>query len=165
MCILLQCCICVLLLDIKLVHSTLLDIGLFDMNTKVEDAQKEIAKCMDLSKDGIHAMLMVFSATTRFSQEDVNTVESIRMFFGDNIADHMILVFTNGDQVDENTLNKMLSDKRAIYLQVFIIFLSNLALPCSFLPILIGSAFKDLFVCSFCLMLYFFTEFSEAMCK
>jgi hypothetical protein len=78
-------------------------------------------KCMDLSKDGIHAMLMVFSATNRFSHEDVNTVESIITFSGDTIADHMILVFTNGDQVDENTLNEMLSDKRAIYLQVFII--------------------------------------------
>ncbi|XP_066344200.1 immune-associated nucleotide-binding protein 9-like [Miscanthus floridulus] len=99
--------------------------GLFDMNTELEDASKEIAKCMDLSKDGIHAMLMVFSASTRFSREDVDTVESITMFFGDSIADHMILVFTNGDQVDENTLKKMLSDKRATYLQKLVELCAN----------------------------------------
>nr|TKW04514.1 hypothetical protein SEVIR_7G115000v2 [Setaria viridis] len=92
--------------------------GLFDMNASTtEDARKEIAKCMDLSKDGIHAMLLVFSAATRFSDEDVNTVASIKMFFGDSISNHMILVFTNGDQVGESTLKKMLSNKRARYLQ------------------------------------------------
>ncbi|CAL5067963.1 unnamed protein product [Urochloa decumbens] len=56
-------------------------------------------------------------AATRFSDEDVNTVESIKMFFGDSISNHMILVFTNGDQVGESTLKKMLSNKRARYLQ------------------------------------------------
>ncbi|CAN6235095.1 unnamed protein product [Urochloa humidicola] len=92
--------------------------GLFDMNASTtEDARKEIAKCMDLSKDGIHAMTLVFSAATRFSEEDVNTVESIKMFFGDSISNHMILVFTNGDQVGETALKKMLSNKRARYLQ------------------------------------------------
>lgn len=112
------------------------------MNTEVEDASKEIAKCIDLSKAGIHAMLMVFSASTRFSREDVDTVESIKMFFGDSIADHMILVFTNGDQVDESTLKKMLSDKRAIYLQVFII-----SVPCCFAVFFsrssMGSGYED----------------------
>jgi hypothetical protein len=76
---------------------------------------------------------------TRFSREDVDTVESIRTFFGDSIADHMILVFTNGDQVDENTLKKMLSDKRATYLQVFII-----SVQCCFARFFsMGSGYED----------------------
>lgn len=36
------------------------------MNVTTEDARKEIAKCVDMSRDGIHAMLMVFSAASRF---------------------------------------------------------------------------------------------------
>ncbi|KAF8772386.1 hypothetical protein HU200_005789 [Digitaria exilis] len=91
--------------------------GLFDMNITTEDARKEIAKCLDMSRDGIHAMLMVFSAATRFTPEDADTVKSIKMFFGDKIVDHMILVFTYGDQVRERTWRKMLTDKNARYLQ------------------------------------------------
>ncbi|CAL5067962.1 unnamed protein product [Urochloa decumbens] len=91
--------------------------GLYDINVTTEDARKEIAKCLDMYKDGIHAMLMVFSAATRFTPEDAETIKSIKMFFGDKIVDHMILVFTYGDQVGEMTWRKMLTDKNARYLQ------------------------------------------------
>ncbi|KAG2566391.1 immune-associated nucleotide-binding protein 9-like [Panicum virgatum] len=91
--------------------------GLYDINVKTEDTHKEIAKCLDMSREGIHAMLMVFSAATRFTPEDADTIKSITMFFGDKIVDHMILVFTYGDQVGEMTWRKMLTDKNARYLQ------------------------------------------------
>ncbi|GJN02861.1 hypothetical protein PR202_ga20250 [Eleusine coracana subsp. coracana] len=90
---------------------------LFDMNVATEAVRKEIVKCMDMSRDGIHAMLMVFSAASRFTAEDAETIESIKMFFGDKIVDHMILVFTYGDQVGEATFERMLTDKDAVYLQ------------------------------------------------
>jgi hypothetical protein len=93
-------------------------LGLYDINVKTEDTHKEIAKCLDMSREGIHAMLMVFSAATRFTPEDADTIKSITMFFGDKIVDHMILVFTYGDQVGEMTWRKMLTDKNARYLQV-----------------------------------------------
>ncbi|KAG2572301.1 hypothetical protein PVAP13_7KG154000 [Panicum virgatum] len=91
--------------------------GLYDINVKTEDTHKEIAKCMDMSRDGIHAMLMVFSAATRFTPEDADTIKSIKIFFGEKIVDHMILVFTYGHQVGEMTWRKMLTDKNARYLQ------------------------------------------------
>ncbi|GJN27548.1 hypothetical protein PR202_gb15578 [Eleusine coracana subsp. coracana] len=100
-------------LYLVLVFST----GLFDMNVATEAVRKEIVKCMDMSRDGIHAMLMVFSATSRFTAEDAETIESIKMFFGDKIVDHMILVFTYGDQVGEATFETMLTNKDAVYLQ------------------------------------------------
>lgn len=53
------------------------------MDITAEDVRKEIVKCMDMAKDGIHAILMVFSATSRFSREDENTVENIKLFFGE----------------------------------------------------------------------------------
>ncbi|KAL6634562.1 hypothetical protein ACP70R_027233 [Stipagrostis hirtigluma subsp. patula] len=84
--------------------------GLFDMSIASEDAGKEIVKCMNMAKDGIHAVLMVFSATSRFSKEDASTIEAINAFFGEKIVDHMILVFTYGDLVGESELKSMLSD-------------------------------------------------------
>ncbi|TVT98244.1 hypothetical protein EJB05_56463, partial [Eragrostis curvula] len=91
--------------------------GLYDMNMTEEDTRKEIAKCMDLSKNGIHAMLMVFSAASRFSREDADTIKSIKMFFGDKIVDHMIVVFTHGDHVEESRWKYMLTNEGAKYLQ------------------------------------------------
>lgn len=102
------------------------------MNITTEDARKEIAKCLDMSRDGIHAMLMVFSAATRFTPEDADTVKSIKMFFGDKIVDHMILVSTYGDQVGEMNWRKMLSNKNVRYLQVNF-FLASLISPLHFL--------------------------------
>jgi len=65
---------------------------------------------MNMAKDGIHAVLMVFSATSRFSREDASTVETIKVFFGEKIVDHMILVFTYGDLVGESKLRNMLNN-------------------------------------------------------
>ncbi|KAL5213938.1 hypothetical protein ABZP36_003090 [Zizania latifolia] len=92
--------------------------GLFDMDIRAEVVRKEIVKCMDMTKDGIHAMLMVLSATSRFSCEDEKTIESIKMFFGDKILDHLILVFTRGDEVGEEiSWRKTLADDAPPYLQ------------------------------------------------
>ena len=88
---------------------------------------------MDMSRDGIHAMLMVFSAASRFTHEDAGTIQSIKMFFGERIVDHMILVFTYGGQVGERVWSRMLTDKDAKYLQVhpplsrFTLFISVLS--------------------------------------
>ncbi|KAM3387172.1 hypothetical protein ACQJBY_010183 [Aegilops geniculata] len=71
--------------------------GLFEVDTTPENVHTEIARCLDMTKDGIHAILMVFSATCRFSHEDEKTVELIKLLLGDKVLDHMILVFTHGD--------------------------------------------------------------------
>uniref|UniRef100_K3YSL3 AIG1-type G domain-containing protein n=2 Tax=Setaria italica TaxID=4555 RepID=K3YSL3_SETIT len=81
--------------------------GLFEVKVTTEDAGKEIVKCLNMAKDGIHAVLMVFPATHRFSQESESTIESIKAFFGEKIVNHMILVFTYGDVIGESKLKKM----------------------------------------------------------
>jgi hypothetical protein len=100
---------------------------LFDMTISSEDAGKEIVKCMNMAKDGIHAVLMVFSATSRFSREDSSTIDTIKIFFGEKIIDHMILVFTYGDLVGESKLKSMLNNAPE-YLQVT--FFSLLLILC-----------------------------------
>ncbi|KAL8480219.1 hypothetical protein ACS0TY_026950 [Phlomoides rotata] len=74
--------------------------GLFDTSVESEIIQNEIAKCIKLAKNGIHAVLVVLSVRTHFSQEEVSVIASLKQFFGDQICDYMILVFAHGDALD-----------------------------------------------------------------
>ncbi|KAJ3675506.1 hypothetical protein LUZ60_004548 [Juncus effusus] len=85
--------------------------GLFDWSNNSEDIGKEIVNCVNLAKDGIHAVLMVFSIRARFSEEEEATIERLQMFFGERIIDYMVVVFTGGDELEESdmTFNEYLS--------------------------------------------------------
>ncbi|MBA0602793.1 hypothetical protein E1A91_D13G141400v1 [Gossypium mustelinum] len=76
--------------------------GLFDFSAGSEFIGKEIVKCIDLAKDGIHAVLVVFSVRTRFSQEEEAALRSLQTLFGSKIVNYMIVVFTGGDELEEN---------------------------------------------------------------
>ncbi|KAK7399417.1 hypothetical protein VNO78_10599 [Psophocarpus tetragonolobus] len=73
--------------------------GLFDGTQSVG---KEIVKCIDMAKDGIHAILMVFSVRSRFSEEEQATFLTLQALFGYQIVDYMIVVFTGGDDLEDN---------------------------------------------------------------
>ncbi|XP_012848267.1 PREDICTED: protein AIG1-like [Erythranthe guttata] len=81
--------------------------GLFDCSAEPQFIGKEIAKCINLTKDGIHAILLVASIKTRISKEDEEAgVLMLRSFFGPKITDYMIVVFTGGDDLeDDDTLD------------------------------------------------------------
>ncbi|XP_031121249.1 immune-associated nucleotide-binding protein 9-like isoform X2 [Ipomoea triloba] len=76
--------------------------GLFDFSGESEFIGKEIVNCINMAKDGIHAVLVVFSVRTRFSREEEAAVQSLCDFFGSKLADYMIVVFTGGDDLEEN---------------------------------------------------------------
>ncbi|KAG5047710.1 hypothetical protein JHK82_017070 [Glycine max] len=67
-----------------------------------DSAGKEIVKCIDMAKDGIHAILMVFSVRTRFSEEEQATFLTLQALFGHQIVDYMIVFFTGGDDLEAN---------------------------------------------------------------
>ncbi|ONK57676.1 uncharacterized protein A4U43_C09F2930 [Asparagus officinalis] len=74
--------------------------GLFDFSPGSGSAGKEIVNCINLTKEGIHALLMVFSVTCRFTRDEEAAIQSMKSFFGDRIVDHMIVVFTGGDVLE-----------------------------------------------------------------
>ncbi|KAM7460988.1 hypothetical protein LguiA_029109 [Lonicera macranthoides] len=83
--------------------------GLFDFSAESEFIRKEIVKCIDIAKDGIHAALLVLSVRTRFSKEEEAAIQSLQNFFGSKINDYMIVVFTGGDELeDDETLEDYL---------------------------------------------------------
>ncbi|CAJ1958717.1 unnamed protein product [Sphenostylis stenocarpa] len=73
--------------------------GLYD---GTHSAGKEIVKCIDMAKEGIHAVLMVYSIKNRFSEEEYATFLALQALFGHKIVDYMIVVFTGGDELEEN---------------------------------------------------------------
>lgn len=85
--------------------------GLFDFSTGSEFIGREIVKCIDLAKDGLHAVLMVFSISSRFTPEEAASIQSMKTLFGDRIVDYMIVVFTGGDilEVSKKTLKDYIS--------------------------------------------------------
>ncbi|KAJ4761748.1 P-loop containing nucleoside triphosphate hydrolases superfamily protein [Rhynchospora pubera] len=76
--------------------------GMFDWSVGSEDIGKEIVKCVNMAKDGIHAVIMVFSIRSRFSEGEETTLERLQMFFGERIVDYMVIVFTGGDDLEED---------------------------------------------------------------
>ncbi|KAI3717682.1 hypothetical protein L1987_69449 [Smallanthus sonchifolius] len=86
--------------------------GLFDSSVDTEYIGKEIVKCINMARDGIHAVLVVLTVRNRFSKEEEAAISSLRTLFGSKINDYMIVVFTGGDELEENeqTLEEFLED-------------------------------------------------------
>ncbi|XP_006441576.2 immune-associated nucleotide-binding protein 9 isoform X2 [Citrus clementina] len=76
--------------------------GLFDSSAGSEFVSKEIVKCIGMAKEGIHAVLVVFSVRNRFSEEEGAAIRSLESLFGKNFFDYMIVVFTGGDELEDN---------------------------------------------------------------
>ncbi|KAK4377394.1 hypothetical protein RND71_003690 [Anisodus tanguticus] len=76
--------------------------GLFNISRHSDFVIKELVNCLDLAKDGIHAVLLILSVRTRFSREDQATVQIFLELFGSKISDYMIVVFTGGDELEES---------------------------------------------------------------
>ncbi|XP_060186876.1 immune-associated nucleotide-binding protein 9-like [Lycium barbarum] len=76
--------------------------GLFDISRDPDFVIKELVKCMNLCKDGIHAVLLVLSVRTWFSREEQAAIHCFLELFESKISDYMIVVFTGGDELEEN---------------------------------------------------------------
>ncbi|PKU83688.1 Protein AIG1 [Dendrobium catenatum] len=98
--------------------------GLFNFSTSAEEICGEIVKCISLAKDGIHAVLMVFSLRSQFSIEEVAAFESMKSLFGEKIVDYMIIIFTYGD-ILESTQNSTIMFHSPIFLQNIIQMCKN----------------------------------------
>ncbi|XP_071925933.1 immune-associated nucleotide-binding protein 9 isoform X2 [Coffea arabica] len=79
--------------------------GLFNKSAEPQLVGKEIVRCIDMAKDGIHAVLVVVSLSSRISIEEAATVETLQKLFGDKITKYMILVFTGGDDFEEDEVD------------------------------------------------------------
>uniref|UniRef100_A0A8B9HRV9 AIG1-type G domain-containing protein n=1 Tax=Astyanax mexicanus TaxID=7994 RepID=A0A8B9HRV9_ASTMX len=79
--------------------------GLFDASLTMEEIQQEIVKCISLSAPGPHAFIIVLSVG-RVSKEDVETLDTIKMLFGPKAAMFSIVLFTRGDDLQNQTIKE-----------------------------------------------------------
>ncbi|KAJ9560077.1 hypothetical protein OSB04_005237 [Centaurea solstitialis] len=65
----------------------------------------EIIRCMKLANDGVHAFIVSF-------EEEKTAISSLQQLFGKQICEYMIVVFTGGDELEEDgwTLEDFLYD-------------------------------------------------------
>lgn len=78
-------------------------LGLFDTSLDFEFIGKEIVRCISMAPDGIDAFLVVVSTFSRFSEEERVALSGLQTLFGRKIYDYMILVFTGGDELEDDT--------------------------------------------------------------
>jgi len=76
--------------------------GLFDPTVNTDFVGKEIVKCIDLAKDGLHGVLFVLSIRNRYTPEEAAALKTLQMLFGEKILNYMVVIFTGGDELEEN---------------------------------------------------------------
>ncbi|KAL1279328.1 hypothetical protein QQF64_026001 [Cirrhinus molitorella] len=75
--------------------------GLFDTTLTNDQAVEEIVKCISLSSPGPHVFVIVLSLG-RFTKEENDTIQLIKMMFGPKVAQFSIVLFTRGDDLQES---------------------------------------------------------------
>lgn len=63
---------------------------------------RELMKCTGMVSPGPHAFLFVIKIGQRFGKEDEDVMKEFQDFFGQNIMDHTIVVFTGADSFDDD---------------------------------------------------------------
>ena len=78
--------------------------GLFDTAASQSEVYSELSRAMAMSQHGIHALLLVFTTSARFTPEEVACLKYLRGACGGQLLRHCILVFTHGDSLEEEEM-------------------------------------------------------------
>ncbi|XP_050389511.1 GTPase IMAP family member 7 [Patella vulgata] len=68
--------------------------GLFCTRANNDEIAEEIGRCVEMSLPGPHVFVYVISGSERFTKEDLNTFNHLKLRFGDDFINHVIVVFT-----------------------------------------------------------------------
>ncbi|XP_063049450.1 GTPase IMAP family member 7-like [Engraulis encrasicolus] len=82
--------------------------NLFDTSKDVTTIEKDFLECIKVSCPGPHAFLLVIKLG-HFTKEEQNAVRALQEIFGEKVKDHIIILFTHGDQLDGQTIEEYVS--------------------------------------------------------
>ncbi|XP_064827462.1 GTPase IMAP family member 8-like [Oncorhynchus masou masou] len=86
--------------------------GLFDTQLPVEELAKEIGMSIYESSPGTHAFLIVLRVNDRFTEQEKQAIETLESVFGSGLTKHSIILFTHGDALEGNGLEKLIGGNR-----------------------------------------------------
>ncbi len=82
--------------------------GFFDTQMNPEELAEEIARSVYISSPGPHAFLIVFPVNMRFTEQELQIPQIIEMMFGQEVLKYSFILFTHGDQLEEESVEKLI---------------------------------------------------------
>ncbi|XP_043822052.1 GTPase IMAP family member 7-like isoform X4 [Dromiciops gliroides] len=81
--------------------------GLFDTEERLHTTCDEISRCVILSSPGPHAIILVLRLG-RYTDEEKQSVCWIKALFGPSVTKHMVVLFTQKDELEDMELDDFL---------------------------------------------------------
>lgn len=81
--------------------------GIFYTEQSSDKILNEIYKCICITSPGPHVFILVLNIASRYTQEEQQSIEHFVRYFGENIHNYFIVLFTRKDELEAHNMKLM----------------------------------------------------------